>query len=316
MSFCLDNPYEYKRCIDSICIRRGKLCPCFADVEFRCSLGNCLPIEFKCDGLKQCLYGEDEKGCAEVLKEPQSTQSFSVATEPLVNTLTIQKDVKGISVPVVVVVSSLCLFLCVLAFIIVYIVVTRRNRRNTPREPSQSATNLLMKGYSQDDTDTITEEENGNPKSLRIMRHKECEPSSTNYLSERFSNNTTENELTEELIKTSEYVKANKCKFIIKRHREYEPSASKQLTDQELKEETIRTSGDGKTYEHISIPVPESFKSGKTDDTKAEDLDNEHITCKQNLALEKGVEIYGIDLQTPCQIQGLGRYIFKPRIQY
>lgn len=275
LELCGEKPYEYKLCGNSVCIRRGKSCPCLPDDEFRCSLENCIPIEFKCDGLKQCLYGEDEKNCAHSLEEPLSSSHSTVRTE----SQAVQIEAKGLSLPLIVVISSLCVFLFALLLILVYVVVSRRNNRNTSRE-SQSASVPLRKSYIRADSDIVVDDEERIPDVYTNMRHMEYDLKSPYYPLLRPLCNNLDQQLIDKQSKTVE----------------------EENIEEDRSDGTSTSKGDN---------------CAVTESPTMKNIANEHNTSfKQNLALKSGVEIYDMDNQSPNKIRGLGRYTFKPRIKY
>ncbi|XP_041375364.1 uncharacterized protein LOC121388177 [Gigantopelta aegis] len=63
LSFCQDNPDQYKLCARHICVPVHLSCPCSAREHFRCADGRCLPPDFLCDGYRDCVDGRDEDIC-------------------------------------------------------------------------------------------------------------------------------------------------------------------------------------------------------------------------------------------------------------
>ncbi|XP_045192128.1 uncharacterized protein LOC123548702 [Mercenaria mercenaria] len=144
LDLCYSQPNLYRLCDKRICIPWDKKCPCKTETEFRCSLGNCIPLELKCDGLKQCLYGEDEDQClVGIITEATDTRSVAL-TEGL--RIVNSAAEEGLPIPVVVTIVSVGVFVGVLLAILLYFYITRRKKNNTSRE-SQSATEPLRKSY-------------------------------------------------------------------------------------------------------------------------------------------------------------------------
>ena len=40
---------------------------CDEETEFTCDTGMCVPMSVRCDHVSDCISGEDEKGCGEIL---------------------------------------------------------------------------------------------------------------------------------------------------------------------------------------------------------------------------------------------------------
>lgn len=291
LDLCLSKPYEYKLCNNRVCIKQGKLCPCLPDEEFRCSLGNCIPVRLRCDGLKQCMFGEDENGCSDISSHlttettTPSTTKVSVVRSAVKNagtwserrnsyTVTGETVPAGIarstadqdvlSLPLIVIISSACVFLCVIGFIVGYLIIRRRNNRNTSKD-SQSPTEPLRKSYIRADTDNVNVEDETQLNGYLDVHPPIC------------------------------------CRQVT-----YYPAGGVQY---ETNETVCEDMGNGGVESGFSRrKVLENSEGGL--------LENHYIECQQNLAVKPGTEIYDIGDDRSTRVHGLGRYTFKPRLKY
>ncbi|XP_060582259.1 uncharacterized protein LOC132738688 [Ruditapes philippinarum] len=153
VDLCYSQPTFYRLCGKNKCIPWRQKCPCNELSEFQCTLGNCIPLELKCDGLRHCLYGDDEENCYMDNKTEATEKRISATTESYDKVKSVTED--GLSAPLVVIIASVCVFVCILMVFLLYLFLARRQKNNTSRE-SQSATQPLRKSYITSDSEAVS----------------------------------------------------------------------------------------------------------------------------------------------------------------
>lgn len=277
VDLCYNQPLRYKLCDKDNCIPKRFECPCKVDSEFKCALGNCIPIELKCDGLKQCVYGEDERFCPmdDRGKEEMEVSTVTVTRNPKVAVKTSEE--MRLSIPVVVTIASVCVFVCVLLVFLFYVCIAKRQKNNTSRE-SQSATEPLRKSYITSDLEAADgPNERDIYKQLAHAPKERAIPERLDYIPvEAASDN--------EKYHPSNYI-------------------------------PVQRRGNNDEYHPVDYKINMNDIDDHVE-AKSNDTEHIHDKCKENMAIKPGVEIYNVDPPDPYKVSGLGKYTFKPRLKY
>nr|XP_011418626.2 uncharacterized protein LOC105321850 isoform X1 [Crassostrea gigas] len=123
---CGPNPELYKTCGQFKCVPVNVTCPCVSE-EFSCADDTCISRTLICNGVRDCMNGNDEIICKGGLTESPA-----------------------IPLSIFIAVTSVCVVCCILAVILTCLCLRRRQQRNNG---SLASNVLLQQSNEKDNTD-------------------------------------------------------------------------------------------------------------------------------------------------------------------